>query len=534
VSIVGKTYYLTLSLISVKTGKIENVAEDTCRCEIDELLGSTKRLAKKLIGEQGVPPGATAPEPATIAEAKTEAIAKAKAEEIEKAKAEQIAKAKAEEIARAKAKADAIAKAEEIERAKAAQMAKAKAEAEEIARAKAQSEAIAKAKAEEIEKAKAAQIAKEKVEAEATARAKAKADAVAKAEETERAKAAQAAKAKAEAEERGRVEAAAKAKADAIAKAEAMAKAEEIAKAKAKQHESKATTAAIDPAGASAKIVASGGSFENLASGVVRDTKSGLEWYAGPDKNTGWDDAKTWVANLNVDGGGWRMPTISELKGLYRKGTGARNMTPLLESTGWWVWSGDTTGSGLPITGVFGAWALDFDDSSESWCNRSDSSYKRAFAVRSTPEAATAVIYPGVVIPQIVISDGRFEKLASGVVRDTKSGLEWYAGPDKNTGWDDAKGWAAGLRVDGGGWRMPTITELKGLYKKGAGSRNMTSLLETTGWWVWSGETAHPPGGSGFTGGGGSWALDFDNGVELLDKRDNSHYKRGFAVRSRK
>jgi len=39
VSIVGKTYYLTLSLISVKTGKIENVAEDTCRCEIDELLG---------------------------------------------------------------------------------------------------------------------------------------------------------------------------------------------------------------------------------------------------------------------------------------------------------------------------------------------------------------------------------------------------------------------------------------------------------------------------------------------------------------
>jgi len=52
VSMVGKTYYLTLSLISVKTGEIENVAEDKCKCEVDELLDSTKRLAKKLLGEK--------------------------------------------------------------------------------------------------------------------------------------------------------------------------------------------------------------------------------------------------------------------------------------------------------------------------------------------------------------------------------------------------------------------------------------------------------------------------------------------------
>lgn len=53
----------------------------------------------------------------------------------------------------------------------------------------------------------------------------------------------------------------------------------------------------------------------------------------------------------------------------------------------------------------------------------------------------------------------------------------------------------------------------------------MTPLLETTGWLVWSGETAGP---------GGVRALDFDNGLELLDRRDNSIYKRGFAVRSRR
>ena len=72
---------------------------------------------------------------------------------------------------------------------------------------------------------------------------------------------------------------------------------------------------------------------------------------------------------------------------------------------------------------------------------------------------------------------------------------------------------------------MPTLKELKGLYQKGAGSRNMTPLLETTGWWVWSGEGI--PLGS-------VWALDFSDGRELRDRSDNSIYKRGFAVRSRK
>lgn len=52
VGLVGKTYYLTLQLIDVKTGKVELSAEDKCRCEVDELLNSTKRLAEKLLGEK--------------------------------------------------------------------------------------------------------------------------------------------------------------------------------------------------------------------------------------------------------------------------------------------------------------------------------------------------------------------------------------------------------------------------------------------------------------------------------------------------
>jgi TolB-like protein len=58
VGLVGKTYYLTLQLIDVKTGKVDLSAEDVCRCEVDELLDSTKRLAKKLLGEKVEEPAA--------------------------------------------------------------------------------------------------------------------------------------------------------------------------------------------------------------------------------------------------------------------------------------------------------------------------------------------------------------------------------------------------------------------------------------------------------------------------------------------
>ena len=47
IGLVGKTYYLSLSVINVETGKIENSSEDKCKCEIDDLIDSSKRLVKK-------------------------------------------------------------------------------------------------------------------------------------------------------------------------------------------------------------------------------------------------------------------------------------------------------------------------------------------------------------------------------------------------------------------------------------------------------------------------------------------------------
>jgi formylglycine-generating enzyme required for sulfatase activity len=123
-------------------------------------------------------------------------------------------------------------------------------------------------------------------------------------------------------------------------------------------------------------------------------------------------------------------------------------------------------------------------------------------------------------------SDGRFIAYSNGVIYDKNTSLEWYAGSDKSTNWNEAKTWIENLNVPGGGWRMPTRREIKTLYKRGAGTRNMTPLLKTSGWWVWSGEIQDSSS---------AWAFAFIGaGREILSTRNSSNDRRGFAVRSRK
>jgi hypothetical protein len=92
-------------------------------------------------------------------------------------------------------------------------------------------------------------------------------------------------------------------------------------------------------------IVRWDGVYMAYANGIVRDTSTGLEWKVARDRDTNWEQASSWIKGLNRNGADWRMPTIDELKSLYRKGAGSRNMTPLLKTTGWIVWSGETKGS---------------------------------------------------------------------------------------------------------------------------------------------------------------------------------------------
>jgi len=134
--------------------------------------------------------------------------------------------------------------------------------------------------------------------------------------------------------------------------------------------------ASISPEDTKAKIIARDARYEKQANGIVNDTKTGLEWYVGPDEGKTLNEAKSWVANLTVGGGDWRMPTRKELRSLYQKGVGSRNMTPLLKFTGWYVWSGETKGSSS-------AWIFDFSIGNGNWHFRTYSKSYRGFAVRS-------------------------------------------------------------------------------------------------------------------------------------------------------
>ena len=112
--------------------------------------------------------------------------------------------------------------------------------------------------------------------------------------------------------------------------------------------------------------------YLKCANGVVCDSKTGLEWIAGPAGNIGWEKAKNWAKNLEIDGGGWRIPTRKELETLYHEGKGKRSMTPLLETESWWVWSAEEDENSS--SGIF-----DFSRGTRDWHSRTPT----AFAVRA-------------------------------------------------------------------------------------------------------------------------------------------------------
>lgn len=114
------------------------------------------------------------------------------------------------------------------------------------------------------------------------------------------------------------------------------------------------------------------GPFTAYSNYVVKDSRTGLEWYCRHDpqfKGINSASASEWAKNLSVDGGGWRMPSLEELYGLYGAGSynqGSKfglendwtgNRSPLLYTLesdhsclNMWVWSGDTI---VEIRGVF-------------------------------------------------------------------------------------------------------------------------------------------------------------------------------------
>ncbi|UCF91616.1 MAG: DUF1566 domain-containing protein [Desulfobacterales bacterium] len=134
--------------------------------------------------------------------------------------------------------------------------------------------------------------------------------------------------------------------------------------------------ASFSDAADKAKIIAKDDQYLSYENGIIYDEKTNIEWLVGPDKYITWDDARAWIESLSFEGGGWRLPTKEELESLYKKGAGERNMTRLLKTTGWRVWSNETEGPSA-------AWYFNFYDGDYTWGPRESEGNPRVFAVRS-------------------------------------------------------------------------------------------------------------------------------------------------------
>ena len=116
-----------------------------------------------------------------------------------------------------------------------------------------------------------------------------------------------------------------------------------------------------------------------------------------------------------------------------------------------------------------------------------------------------------------------YDVLENGIIKDTEMGLEWKLAPNSDISWNDAKAWAQGLKLDGGGWRMPTEAELERFYQKGAKPRNIAALIIFDGAPFWTTETK---------GADGRFIYFYDPTSGDWYARDGSSGMRAIAVQS--
>lgn len=223
---------------------------------------------------------------------------------------------------------------------------------------------------------------------------------------------------------------------------------------------------------------------------VITDLQTKLQWYLGPDQPTTWEEANIWAAQLEIDGGGWCMPTLFELQNLNQKDIGLDSQFELNKNQGFiHIWSCEPYGTDA-------AGAVFFDGSgskkmSYGWTFTNipylDS---RAFAVRHSQFCPQKQANKN---QSFTISDDK-------VITDLQTKLQWYVIPNQPTKWHEAKKLVAQLKIDGGQWRMPTRFELQSLYKQGKNQCNIDTTFFSLKQYsiVWSCESCGDRSAGGF------------------------------------
>ncbi|MDO9288937.1 MAG: DUF1566 domain-containing protein [Thermodesulfovibrionales bacterium] len=131
----------------------------------------------------------------------------------------------------------------------------------------------------------------------------------------------------------------------------------------------------------------------------------------------------------------------------------------------------------------------------------------------------------------IVARTNHFKVSNDNIITDSRTGLEWVPSPNKDMNWHQANQYVQSLSLAGGGWRLPTRVELRGLYESGEIGCGLGKELLNGGEYVsvWSSE---------LDGSSDAWSVSFNSGQERRDTRDFSRYYsyslRALAVRSRR
>ena len=137
---------------------------------------------------------------------------------------------------------------------------------------------------------------------------------------------------------------------------------------------------------------AAGMRYRETGCGSIIDTKTGLQWYLGPDANISWTEAVQWSRKLPNCGGGWTLPTLDQLKTLFDQtvtaGTGfyingrywPAHIDPIFSAIGRgsWVWAdGPVDNSTAP--------AVNFNQGIGVRLSTTETRYTvRAFAVKAS------------------------------------------------------------------------------------------------------------------------------------------------------
>jgi hypothetical protein len=228
--------------------------------------------------------------------------------------------------------------------------------------------------------------------------------------------------------------------------------------------------------------------FETGSAGVAVDPVTGLMWQRkAAEEQLDWESAQRYCGCLVLAGyEDWRLPSRIELVSLvdYRRQEPSIDIEAFPETPSTWYWSSS------PVAGEsLVAWYLSFMDG-------------------NTHEAARDVTY-GVRCVRGRVPDRLPYQLSGGTVDDPNTHLTWQQGLDGQVRtWEQASMYCTALTLAGGGWRLPTMSELQSLIdervKEPAIDRSAFLGTPSEGFWASTPLAGMPPY---------RWFVSFDRGI---------------------